>query len=975
MLGKYEEALGMHDKQQASAQSALDEGRTYHGRGQVYSRMGRYKEALESHMRSLRLVGDDGIRGDVLLGTARALSGMERYEEAIKASEEGLQLACRDKQLQLLLHNQMRIDFERLGDWRRSFACCLKAIEVMESEGFCVSPVQKASVLQTLGRYYQSFRLPQKAEDCFRASLSVLTGCGDRRAEVCAHNLLGAMLHSQNNPEGMEHLNKSLEIAKELGARGDVVAATGALGHAHLRAEQPAEALVHFVQGLEGGEALPWETQGALQNSICEVLLALRQPALAAVFAWRAALCFQRVEVRLSCDEWMVSFFDGFKGIVARLVGVLLHLGRKRLACVVADTMKARALAKRLRPVLWAFPSEGTPEPRGTVAALLRTEEMKPLVDVLRRVAQQPSNTDNGNVVTAESWEPIETLQWGDRPSLGQDTGTVVEYCYATTAVGEPFLAVWVVSGTELKASLELPLRITVRDAEYDMPTALCIVRAALDPTPPGARQLDAEDDAYRVVKGKDRRHVLTKCLQPGPWTCAECASSHDDPNARPRHRFQGVDDDSDYNCCSKCCDERSFTALAAHEVDEFRAVQAWIAQQQQATQDDAADYALWKAIGLCPEVVSWRHLRHLHTSGWLEGGRWCMGSNVFVQHPKQEVRLRAYKRICAHLDARTWLRGLYDALLAPVRESLPAIDLDLTQPRNIKGLLGNRELVLIPHLELFEVPWQCLVDQKGKDLVQCYALSVVPSLATAVRLGGAGSSAEASGSLVLVGNPTPINLPLLESAAKEVNDVGDVLEPCLCPGLDVHRLVGSDATRDHVLAAMDGALLFHFAGHANVHRAALPFPGGDLTQAVLEDKVRFGGGALAVLSACDSGRGQIKSEGVLGLARALLASGACGAVVTLWQVHSESACALMASFYHFLCHHRLSLPRALQAAMLTQRAPQRTSRREPRPIDPGYWAPFLVVGATPAWLQRLGANDQGEQSAAAMSASNRREA
>jgi CHAT domain-containing protein len=54
----------------------------------------------------------------------------------------------------------------------------------------------------------------------------------------------------------------------------------------------------------------------------------------------------------------------------------------------------------------------------------------------------------------------------------------------------------------------------------------------------------------------------------------------------------------------------------------------------------------------------------------------------------------------------------------------------------------------------------------------------------------------------------------------------------------------------------------------------------------------------LVVLSACDSGRGDITRGGdVVGLARGVLAAGARHAVVSLWPVDDQAACLTMTTF------------------------------------------------------------------------------
>ena len=72
---------------------------------------------------------------------------------------------------------------------------------------------------------------------------------------------------------------------------------------------------------------------------------------------------------------------------------------------------------------------------------------------------------------------------------------------------------------------------------------------------------------------------------------------------------------------------------------------------------------------------------------------------------------------------------------------------------------------------------------------------------------------------------------------------------------------------------------------------------------------------ALVVLSSCDSARGQVKAEGVIGMARAFLSAGAQSVLVSLWKVPDESANVFMNFFYQFLVNELPGL-QALQRSM-----------------------------------------------------------
>ena len=57
----------------------------------------------------------------------------------------------------------------------------------------------------------------------------------------------------------------------------------------------------------------------------------------------------------------------------------------------------------------------------------------------------------------------------------------------------------------------------------------------------------------------------------------------------------------------------------------------------------------------------------------------------------------------------------------------------------------------------------------------------------------------------------------------------------------------------------------------------------------------------LGVLSCCHSGSGDIRAEGVIGIARAFLGSGARSVLVALWAISDSATEQLMNRFYEHL--------------------------------------------------------------------------
>ncbi len=96
----------------------------------------------------------------------------------------------------------------------------------------------------------------------------------------------------------------------------------------------------------------------------------------------------------------------------------------------------------------------------------------------------------------------------------------------------------------------------------------------------------------------------------------------------------------------------------------------------------------------------------------------------------------------------------------------------------------------------------------------------------------------------------------------------------------------------------------------------------------------------LVVLSACETGIGKIsKSEGVIGLSRALLYAGAKNIIVSLWKVSDESTTQLMVDFYTNLIINKEDKAKALYDAKM------KMIESGGNFAHPFFWSPFVLIG------------------------------
>jgi len=110
-------------------------------------------------------------------------------------------------------------------------------------------------------------------------------------------------------------------------------------------------------------------------------------------------------------------------------------------------------------------------------------------------------------------------------------------------------------------------------------------------------------------------------------------------------------------------------------------------------------------------------------------------------------------------------------------------------------------------------------------------------------------------------------------------------------------------------------------------------------------------GTELVVLSACDTGRGDVRrGQGVYGLRRALVVAGAETVVVSLWKVDDEATKTMMERYYRNLLAGQ-GRAEALKGAMLALRATH---------PHPHFWAPFIAIGQD-APLRALAAAKRSE--------------
>ena len=160
---------------------------------------------------------------------------------------------------------------------------------------------------------------------------------------------------------------------------------------------------------------------------------------------------------------------------------------------------------------------------------------------------------------------------------------------------------------------------------------------------------------------------------------------------------------------------------------------------------------------------------------------------------------------------------------------------------------------------------------------------------------------------------------------------------------LNTQSLTGSLGTKAAIVQKMPSARIIHLATHGifddvrGLGSAIALAPSGNdngllTAEEILDLKLNA---ELVVLSACDTGRGRITGDGIIGLSRSLISAGVPSVIVSLWSVPDAPTAELMTAFYQNW-QKNPDKAQALRQAMLTM------MKQYPNPKD---WAAFTLIG------------------------------
>ena len=285
-------------------------------------------------------------------------------------------------------------------------------------------------------------------------------------------------------------------------------------------------------------------------------------------------------------------------------------------------------------------------------------------------------------------------------------------------------------------------------------------------------------------------------------------------------------------------------------------------------------------------------------------------------------------------LATNSSLRVLYRSIFEPIR-----------------SMLKGDEIVIVPDGPLHLTPFAAFLDEASIYLSESFRIRIIPSLTSLQLFEDCAGSYHSNTGVLLVGDPCleqvtnifgePI-LPQLPHAINEVKMIGEIL--------NTTPLTGREATKEEVLKRITSVALVHIAAHGKSEHGEIALAPNSTQKYIsraeymkhhmlkiadvqaVQLRAR-----LVVFSCCHSGQGEIKAEGVIGIARAFLGAGARSVLVSLWAIDDKATLEFMKFFYQNIRDGN-SASVSLNRAMESLRESEKFSEVK-------HWAPFVLIG------------------------------
>ena len=912
-LGEYKKALEYHEKALAIAKEiGHKEGEASNcgNLGAIFQHLGEYRKAKEHHEKALAIrteIGDkEGQAADFgnLGAVFQSLGENDRTKEFID-KELAIRKEIGDRKGEASCYGNQGAIYFRLGEYKKAKDYYLKASkisnEIGDRHGEARSYEQLRDVCSS-AEYVKAMEYHQKA-------LTIRKEIGDRRGEASSHGKLGDLFYSRfENGKAKECYEKQLAMTKEIGDRNGEVSSYVSLGLMSSSLGEFTNANEYYNKALEiSKETGDRKVQAASNGNLGNLFHSLGE--------YNKAIEYFREAREIATD-------CGDRALEADMYGDLgaayHHLGNYGEANeYLNDALEIRKEIGDRRGEAEDYARLGT----------------------LSRVIGKYNEAREYHEKALAIREDI-----GDRAGAALNygnLGTACQYLGEYGKVEEYFKkAVAITNETgNIETQAHLLLKLAwLKISEGNFPEAYSYLHQSIQNCEK-LRSFLGNDDQFKISLSDKPEHTFPY------WTLSDMLCSTGNHNE----------------------------ALYVSELGRARALADLLAAQYSVENQISVDPQTWIGIekimkkersSTCLYIASRAQKLHL----------WVIKQSGVVHFRQNRVDENTFD-LSNFDNARTWEycedRSLNEEEPTPKpaqeerQTDLPGSQQSQDQEDSQEGepilslyykliigpvvnLLQEPEIIIVPDRSLYQVPFAALTDESEKCLSERFRIRIVPSLTTLKLIQDSPEDYHSQTGALIVGDPEvgtvrykkePKNISRLPCAGKEAAMIGRLL--------GVQPLLGEQATKQAVLERLNSASLIHFAAHGDSdtgeialaanQRAAKRLPQEEQYLLKMSDisKVQLRA-KLVVLSCCHSGRGRIRAEGVVGIARAFLGSGARSVLVALRALEDSATEQFMNHFYDHLVRGE-SASESLHQAMKWMRSNGYSYVRQ--------WAPFMLIG------------------------------
>jgi len=960
-LGQYPKALEYYNQALAIRKEVGDkagEGSTLNNIGGVYDNLGQYSEALEYYNQALAIrkeVGDKAGQGSILNNIGLVYKTLGQYPKALEQYKQALAIyeEVGDKASVGVTLNYIGLVYKSQGQYSEALEKYKQALAIHREVG---NRVGEGSTLNNIGLVYKSQGQYSEALKHYNQALAIAKETGDRTREGATLNNIGAVYNGQGQySEALKYYQQALVIVKEMGDRAGVGDILNNIGLVYDSLGQYSEALKQYQQALairkevgdKAGEGTTLNNIGAVYNGQGQYSEALK-------YYQQALDIHQKLGDRTGEGATLSNL-----GLVYDSLGQYSEaLKYYQQALDIHQKLGDRAgVGSNLNNLGSVYHSQGKyPE---ALEYFNRALAIRQKLGDRAGVGTTLSNM--GSVYHSQSQYKKALEYYNQALVIRKEVGDRVGQGSTLNSIGAVYH-----SQSQYKKALEyynqaLAIRKEVGDRAGEGST-LNNIGAVYH----GQRQYaDAEKTLFAAIEVleslrpglKDADKISLFEIQSSTYlflqdTLIAQNKINSALEVAERSRARAFVELLSSRLSSNPTNQQNIPSLTIPQIQQ-------IAKEQNATlvQYSALDnnqLYIWVIKPTGEITFKEVDLKSLNTSleNITERARVFAATGIelttntpiaLTNHRTRQAALATrgspfnqqaadsqIKPITNYTSSNRALKQVYDLLIKPIANDLP------TNP--------DARVIFIPHASLFRVPFPALIDENGKSLIENHTILTAPSIQVLdLTHKQRQQQQNLPNTALVIGNPT---MPFSsENPSQRLRDLPNSLAEAkeIATLLNTQFLTGNQATKAAVIPQMKTARIIHLATHGLLNdRAALQSsialaPSANDSGLLTADEI-FNltlNAELVVLSACDTGRGEITGDGVIGLSRAFISAGASSVIVSLWPVEDNSTQILMTNFYrHWQQNHDKA--KALRLAMLE------VKQQKP---EPEYWAAFTLIG------------------------------